>query len=115
MREERSTQDPRTEVPRSPDRHSVPAARAASLRLRGGFVRGLANDELVARVQFSAGHCSKCEIGHAESYLDRLESLVGVQLPHNATVLAQAVRYAPAPAVLAATRAHIAAALLRPA
>src|SRR4029077_18628675 len=85
-------------------RPALPAHRAASLRRRGsGLVGGLADDEFVARVQFSSGHRGKREVGHAESHLDRLKSLVGVQLPDNAVVLAQAIRHARTPPVLTAS------------
>src|SRR5579872_3553973 len=89
------------------------AYRTASLRLCSRVLgRGLSDDELVAGIQFSAGHGRKRKVSHAEPHLDRFESFVGIQLPDNAAVFAQAIRCSGAATILAAVCATRIAALL---
>src|SRR6202171_1160254 len=95
-----------TRYPCRPSGAALPAHRVTSLR-SSRLVRGLANHKIVPRSQFPTGHRGKREVGHAEPHLDRLQSLVRIQLPYNSTVLAKAVRHAATAAILAATTASL--------
>src|SRR2546427_608455 len=105
---------PNLETPRYSRATPWSAHWATSLRGRG-LIRGLADDKIVPRVQFSGHHRRKGKIGHADSYLNRLKSFIRVQLPDNASILTLAVSPCRAPAVLAATPAcALFASALRP-